>query len=61
MKTEMPENKSPVCCCQTLMSVSAPLAAGAGAALAGILRTGDHSAPVDPPPRHHLRREKVPQ
>ncbi|MEQ2173723.1 hypothetical protein GOODEAATRI_000240, partial [Goodea atripinnis] len=34
---------------------------GSGAALAGILRAGDPSAPVDPPPCHHLRGEKVPQ
>lgn len=38
---------------------SAVLAAGAGAALAGVLRAGDCSAPVDPSPCHDLRREEV--
>lgn len=40
--------------------LSAVLAAGAGAALAGVLRAGDCAAPVDPPPCHDLRGEKVP-
>lgn len=35
-------------------SFSAALAAGAGAALAGVLRAGDSPAPVDPPPCHDL-------
>lgn len=59
---DSPENKSPpVCCRQTLMLPVVALAAGPGAALAGILRAGHPSAPVDPPPRHHLRGEKVPK
>lgn len=39
---------------------SAVSAAGAGAALAGVLRAGDSSAPVDPSPCHDLRGEEVP-
>lgn len=42
------------------MFFSAASAAGAGAALAGVLRAGDHPAPVDPPPCHDLRGEEVP-
>lgn len=34
--------------------------AGAGAALAGVLRTGDSPAPVDPTPCRDLRGEEVP-
>lgn len=41
--------------------LSAALAAGPGATLAGILRAGDPPAPVDPPPCHHLRGEEIPR
>ena len=44
----------------SLLSFSAVSATGAGAALAGVLRAGDCSDPVDPSPYRDLRGEEVP-
>lgn len=47
--SEMPSNKSNIC------------VAGAGAALAGVLRAGHHAAAVDQASHHGVRGEEVPQ